>query len=307
MQIYIFNKNRKIIFISIASLIFTYYIISNNFHNLKVCICTIGKNENLYSREFVEYYKKYGIDKIFIYDNNDIDGEKFEDSLSDYIKKGFVKIINYRGKSKMQYPAFNNCYNKNKQIYNWFIFYDMDEYIHLTNFSNIKAFLGRESFNKCNVIYLNQVIHTDNEQIYYSNKSLFERFPNIYENGKVLTKIILRGNLSNINFTNPHVLNINFQCNSFGKIDHLKKEEIKNEYFYYDHFYFKSSEEYLNKLMRGDAIFGEKRGFKPIWFRVYFSINKISKEKIDFFENKTGMNLSNYRDKLIKYKRIERK
>ena len=301
MELNIFNQKRKIIFfLSIVALIFIYYANCNNYHEPKVCICTLGKNENLYSREFVEHYKKYGVDKIFIYDNNDIDGEKFENFLSDYINKGFVEIINYRGKSKIQYPAFNNCYNKNKQIYNWLIFYDMDEFIHLTNFSNIKTFLDRELFNNCNVIYLNQVVHTDNDQIYYSNKSLFERFPNIYENGKILTKIILRGNLSNINFTNPHVISIKSQCNSFGKKDHLKKEDIKNKYFYYDHFYFKSSEEFLNKIKRGDVVYGDNIGFKPIWFQVYFSINKISKEKIDFFENKTGMNLSVFRDKLIK-------
>ena len=40
--------------------------------NTKVCICTLGKKENRYVREFVEYYEKYGIDKIFLYDNNDL-------------------------------------------------------------------------------------------------------------------------------------------------------------------------------------------------------------------------------------------
>ena len=52
----------------------------------KICICSIGKNENLYAKEFVEHYKSIGIDKIFIYDNNDIQGESFETILSDYIK-----------------------------------------------------------------------------------------------------------------------------------------------------------------------------------------------------------------------------
>ena len=32
----------------------------------KVCVCTLGKRENKYAREFVEHYKKYGIDKIII-------------------------------------------------------------------------------------------------------------------------------------------------------------------------------------------------------------------------------------------------
>ena len=79
----------------------------------------------------------------------------------------------------MQYPSANDCYKMNKDKYNWFLIYDMDEFIHLNNYKNIKKYLGNKNFSKCNVIYLNQILHTDNEHIYYSNKSLFERFPNI--------------------------------------------------------------------------------------------------------------------------------
>ena len=31
----------------------------NQINNLKVCICTLGKKENKYIREFVSHYKKY--------------------------------------------------------------------------------------------------------------------------------------------------------------------------------------------------------------------------------------------------------
>ena len=102
--------------------------------------------------------------------------------------------------------AFNKCYRNNKEIFDWFIFYDMDEFIHLENYINIKSYLSQKNFEKCNVIYLNHVIHTDNNEIYYRNKTLFERFPqlenftninNSYIPRRVLvdvTKIILRGN-----------------------------------------------------------------------------------------------------------------
>ena len=42
-----------------------------------ICICSIGKNENLYAKEFIEYYLLIGVKKIIIYDNNDINGENF--------------------------------------------------------------------------------------------------------------------------------------------------------------------------------------------------------------------------------------
>ena len=57
-----------------------YKVILKNNHldkkDIKVCVCTVGKQENNI-REFVDYYQKYGIDKIFLYDNNDEDGESF--------------------------------------------------------------------------------------------------------------------------------------------------------------------------------------------------------------------------------------
>ena len=42
--------------------------------NGQVYLCCIGKNENRYAREFVEWYKNLGFSKIIIYDNNDTDG-----------------------------------------------------------------------------------------------------------------------------------------------------------------------------------------------------------------------------------------
>ena len=58
---------------------------------------------------------------------------------------------------------------------------------------------------------------------------------------------------------------------------------------------------YLDKLTRGDAaIFGVKKGYAIWWFQLYFSINKITNEKLDFFENKRDLNLSAFRNKVIK-------
>ena len=65
---------------------------------IKTAICLISKQENRYIKEFVDYYQKLSINKIFLYDNNDINGEHFEGILSKYIKLDFVEIVNYRGK-----------------------------------------------------------------------------------------------------------------------------------------------------------------------------------------------------------------
>ena len=281
---------------------------------IKVCICTCGKEENKYIREFVEYYKNYGVDKIFLYDNNNKNGEHFEDVLQDYISDNFVSIINYRGKKKIQMKAFGHCYLKNKFDYDWFIFYDIDEFIYLHNYNNIKNYLIQKQFNKCDIIYLNNIIHTDNNNIYYYNKSLFQRFPQIENFNNInkrykpryllvdLTKIIIRSQIPGVKFTNPHILkyNMNNNCNGFGKLIkrksiHLDKPDHK--YFYFHHFYFKSSEEYLKKLNVGSVFFGRKRGYKLFNFQLYFAINEITSDKLDYFEIKTGINMSYFREK----------
>ena len=311
------NVERKKKIISLCILIFMsiiFYFHSKS-SNIKVCVCTCGRQENKYALEFVLHYKKYKVDKIFIYDNNKKNGENFTEVLLDYIRSGFVEIINFREKEKVQMEAFNHCYKKNLANYDWFIFYDMDEFINLKNFNNIKDYLNRATFKKCNIIYLNHIIHLDNNQIHYLNQSLFLRFPEIenfknanysYRPRDVLrdvTKIIIRGNISKIQFTNPHLVRntIGNTCNGFGKIifqiDHrLKIPDHKK--FFFDHFYFKSSEEYLNKLDVGDVFYGNKRGFNIYWFQIYFAFNEIKKEKLDFFENKTGINLSIFRNNI---------
>ena len=92
----------KLFLILLIILIIIYSYFSIFFYNyIKVCVCAIGKKENKYIREFIEHYKQYGIDKIFLYDNNNINGEYFQEVINDYIKDKYVEIINFRGKRKI--------------------------------------------------------------------------------------------------------------------------------------------------------------------------------------------------------------
>ena len=69
----------------------------NEKSKIKVCLCAIAKDENLYISDFLKYYKKLGYDHIYIYDNNDINDEKVENIIKKYINIGFVTLIDYRG------------------------------------------------------------------------------------------------------------------------------------------------------------------------------------------------------------------
>ena len=291
-----------IIIVSILIYILLKYKYKKN-ENFKVCLCTLGKKENNYAVEFVEHYKRYGIDKIFIYDNNDINGEKFQDILYNYIKQDLVQIIDYRGKYKIQLDVLNHCYKNNYKIYNWLILFDMDEFIFLNKINNVKIFLKNDIFKKCRVIFLNEVVHTDNNQIYYKKGKLIERFKEIEHNLPLaMVKPIIKGNIENLIITNNHVINLHMEgCNAFGekaRIKGIHTNDPDRKYYYFDHYYFKSSEEYLNKLSRGSCYWGNLRAINFMWLNKYFRHNKITLEKLNYFEKKTSVNLTIFRNQL---------
>ena len=276
---------------------------------IKICIYTLGKKENRYIREFVEYYQKLGIDQIFLYDNNDEDGERFEDVINDFIKNGFVKLFNWRGKKKKQITILNDCYLNNYKKFDWLIFFDIDEYIHLKDFSNIKDFLINKKFNKCEIIYLNWIIHTDNNLIHYDNRSLYERFPILEPNAQKKNKTyyspvksILKGNISNIKIKCLHKLTSGLKtCNGFGKKPKLKLYLMIPDfkYYYIDHFYFKSLDEFAEKLNRGSAKTHNNTTIKLFKLKRFFTMNEINIEKLNYIKNKTGINIKKYKGYLL--------
>ena len=271
---------------------------------LKVCLCTLGRQENLYIREFVSHYEKYGVDKIFLYDNNKKDGERFEDVIGDYINKSFVELLDWRGIDQPIFPIMNDCYNKNKEKYDWLIFYEIDEFINLYNYTNIKDFLDQEKFKNCKVIHLNIINHSDNDHLNYENKSLHERFPEIVplEKSQISVKSILRGNLTNIRITWMHYIDDNLPgCNGFGgPSDLIHGNDFK--YYVIDHYYSKSTEEFIRKITRGDVWRGS---FDYVEHRTekYLNQNHITLEKIEKLEKGININLSKYKKYITKRRR----
>ena len=254
-------------------------------------------------REYIDHYKKYNVDKIIIYDNNEIDGEKFEDVINDYILSGLVEIVDIRGKVSQQLKVYQHCLNKNKYYFDWLIFYDMDEFIYLKNMKNIKYYLAKTQFNRCQAIQLNMYFHTDNNKLYYENKTLMERFPEKVKTGSGVLKTIIRGNITT-KINCPHELNKNLtSCDGFGNFNKNYKHVIITnkpdyKYYYIDHYSYKSTEEFVNKIMRGSAIKGFETKMKYRKISWYFRDNKITKEKIDLIENLTSLNLSQFRLKI---------
>ena len=78
--------------------------------NLNIALCTMGKEENLYLNEFVDYYTKLGINHIFIYDHNGPNFENMKDILENKYKKNVTIYESINNKIKDQETAFKDCY-----------------------------------------------------------------------------------------------------------------------------------------------------------------------------------------------------
>jgi hypothetical protein len=194
-------------------------LISNIQNNIKIALCTMGKKENLYVKEFINYYFKLGIDKIFIIDDNDKNTEQISDMIDSKFKH-FVKIYKSK-KLKLfnQSKQFTFCYTKNKIKFDWILMVDMDEYLYIKN-DKLKNYLLKPVFKKCDFIKIHRVIANDNNHLHYENMPLFERFKGPYKKD-IFIKSIIKGNIPNLKYQvhSPYFSPIkNISCNNESKI-----------------------------------------------------------------------------------------
>ena len=268
---------------------------------LNICVCTFVKNQNLYIIEFIQFYQKIGVNKFFLYDNNEKDGETFDNLLRAYKDNGTVEIINWRGKKDENEIMMNDCYKNNFNKYDWLIFYEIDEYIHIKD-NNLKLFLSEQKFENCEIIYLNWLFHTDNNLINYDNRTLQERFPipepNPQKNNSYINhfvKSILKGNINDIEINNIYILSEKIKgCDGNGikpifNGNEMNENDFENNYII--RYWFKSTEEFVKKLNKEIINADEKN--KTI--HQYFSFNEINEEKINYIENNTNINLTEFR------------
>ena len=291
---------------------------------MKVALCAIAKKENKYLVEWVEHYKKLGFSKIFLYDNNDIDGEHPEDVLQSYVNDNFVQIINYRGKHICQIESYQNCYNTYNKDYDWMCFFDCDEFLTFKNniFTDVNNFLSYEKFKEYNGILVTWEIVGDNENLYYNDAPLCERFKNVksFDYHNVIVKSIIRCNIGvelkwndmESSVVQPHVpIYISENIEIMTKVCNVYSDSVRAAMYIYDylnhiypivlrHYMTKSTEEYMWKKLRHypDQEYKniDKLNFSEICDE-YFSINTFSYKKISLMKKMFDDALKEYNKK----------
>ena len=275
------------------------------------CFGSIVRKENLYIRDLISYYLSIGFEKFILGDNNYPEIEKISNDTQDYIKNGIVDIIEVFGSSMSQSEFFGIIYEKYKKKCAWISFFDIDEYLRMHSEDNqiisIKQYLSNPIFKNCESISINWLIYSDNNLLYYDNRSVIERFTTpCYKNRENrLVKSIVRGNLNKKVFypmSSNHVPDKRLIiCNSMGKIlKHYSGYYIKPpilKFSYLMHYNTKTAEEFIQKIKRGSN--------KNIAYNInesidrFFQINDFKEEKLNLFEkafNTTFAQFHNYKN-----------
>lgn len=278
---------------------------------IKTLICCIGKNENRYVREYVEWYKKIGVTHICLYDNNDPDGEHFSDVISDYIEDGFVEIKDVRGQKVVQLKCYTECYSENKDKYDWILFIDCgDEYLTFTNPNfTIGMYLALPQFRNYDLIHINLMTIGDNDKTEVTDEPLMVRFPDpIPFDTKVAydfpedshVSSIVRGGLPDIKwegqgYTHTPSPNNLRCCNNVGfSVDgNSPFAPVDFQIAAFKHYTTKTAREYCDKMRRGfpDQLWDGSRVKNLIETR-FFRTNKVTKEKVQIFKDELGIDMS---------------
>ena len=271
--------------------------------DMKTLLCCIGRQENRYIREFVEYYKYLGVTNICLFDNN-YDGEDdFRDVIGDYIDNGFVILKDYRNRKVCQLDAYNECYKTYGDKYDWILFFDIDEFMFINEDDKLHDYLSRNEFELFNMIHINWLNYGDGGQLRSNGDGVLTRITDIIDLDNKVSydfpenfhiKSIIRGGLNNVFWANtPHTpVGVEPCCNSFGI-----SCDGKSPFLPYDfrkaglrHFSTKTAEEYAKKIERG---FPDGNPItKESMVKLFFKRNEVTKEKIDIFKEVNGVDVS---------------
>jgi len=276
-------------------------------YNSKTTILLIGmgKLENNYVREWVEYYKGIGINKIILCDNNAIDGENLSEPIKDYIDSNYVEMDeSFRGKSYLQVECYAKHFDNNHMKYDWITINDIDEFIFLekgSGYINIQQFLDEPIFNDTDNIILTWKYYDDNNilDVVNGDYSVLKRFTrnnsfgNNITDSNCLSKAIYKGKVEREYKLGVHCIQ-GFEDSSgrkyvFRKADGniMKFDQIGYCFYNFNkthfpvsihHFQLKSIGEYIKKkMLKAETYDSAKYNFK-----FFFDINELTEEKVKY-------------------------
>ncbi|MCE5332002.1 MAG: glycosyltransferase family 92 protein [Bacteroidales bacterium] len=217
-------------------------------------ICAIAKNEGPYFKEWIEWHKKLGVEKFYIYDNESTDNTK--EVLEPYINSGLVEYIYFPGK-RQQLLAYDDCLEKHRLDARWIAVIDLDEFIVPQKDATIPEFLRK--FESYPAVEINWLIYGSGGAREIAEGNVMDRFkyhslPNHISNRHVKSIV------------NPRRVFCFIGCHEVARMSgrtvdshgeiikkNFRDREPQQDVIRINHYAVKSYEEFLNKRSRGRA------------------------------------------------------
>lgn len=255
---------------------------------MKIALCCIAKCENLYLSEWVNHHLNLGFDHIYIYDNNDIKGERCANVIGDNQK--VTVLTKFLGKKQkgceIQVRAYNDFYKTFGKKYDWVLFSDVDEFLVLNKHTNVNDYIGSITDKKTKCVKLNWKCYGDNEQLHYENKPVVERFTKECDNKEEnrFYKSFYKTKISGFELINVHYslyVSTIVDCdgNEMKYEKNVKTKTVNTNSAYFAHYVTKSADEYyqIKKKRRSPGVSDNR-----LTIGHYFKYNTRTKEKEDY-------------------------
>jgi hypothetical protein len=215
---------------------------------MKVALVCIAKDEDEYIKEWIDYHKKLGFDKIFVFENN----------WRCKVKDDMVSTIEFDGEI-MQIPAYNAFIERFRYEYDWVSFIDVDEFIVLKKHENIKEFL-KEYDSVENGIAINWVLFGNNGHEEPSeNYSVLERFTKREIVANLHIKTFLKLKRFGVKMVNPHHPNVMLNDTNLKEVIGPFHPKGSIDVVQINHYFCKTLPEFRKKIGRGRADLKVKR------------------------------------------------
>jgi hypothetical protein len=217
-------------------------------------VVAIVKNEVFYIAEWIEYHLLVGVEKFYIYDNESDDGLK--EYLDPYIKEGIVEYTFSPGKTQ-QHACYHHAITNHKFKSFWIAFIDIDEFIVPISTKTIPDFL--HDFEDVPGIEINWMNYGSSGHKTKTPGLVIERFKDHAEINDKYKKNRLIKSIVNPRLVFKNYAHIAEYINGKRAVDTNKKSHkdgaterppLFNK-MRINHYYTKSYEEFLNRLIRG--------------------------------------------------------
>lgn len=228
-----------------------------------LAVCAIAKNEGPYFKEWIEWHRKMGVEKFYIYDNESSDCTREE--LAPYIDSGLVEYNYFPGRRR-QLAAYDDCLENHRFDARWIAVIDLDEFIVPVKDKSIPAFLKR--FENVPVVEINWLVYGSGGAKKKMPGGVMERFKRHSLPGHILNRHVK-------SIVSPRRVFSMIGCHEVARISgkafdshgspinrNFHDREPQQDVIRINHYAVKSYEEFLSKRARGRARCKDKRGLE---------------------------------------------